>query len=634
MSDYKLIDVTRLAKFKEKLLGILTYPSPAASTSSTSIEFIDTVSQSNGKISASKKKVSTFAGNTAGLVPAPGTNASGTFLGSNGQWSKPTGTTYNNYTYSSTTKAGAAGLVPQPGTGDVGKFLKGGSGWSDLPVASTSNSGIVSLSSSTNSDAENIAATPKAIKAVYAAASTAGATAGANAASSYATAAKNSASNASTYATNAKNSADSAADAASTAVTNKIKDLKYNDPSASTATSTTFISNISQTNGVISATKKTLPTANTTAAGIVKLTNTTGSTDTTTAATPNSVTNAINALGYDDPTASTSTSTTFISNISQTNGKITATKKTLPTFAGSSQPGIVSASEGLSDNYLLNATGGWTAIDEELDVTSTNPVQNKTLYNLETYHTLTKYNSDVNSYAYIIDDLDDIPVNTSIKLYFKENLTAISDKKYLLIYPRIGTHPRHIITSQTNVLNLNRHSNSNKTTTQLSHSKEWLSSYRFMNGDNSGYSDSVAPTYTNLFFTEGTVLEVFLDNKDGDFILVGDPIVGRYEYNYNYAVAPTWDITANAIVYASGLKIQWGNFTYHSASNDATMETYFPVPFLNLPSMSFTFDTNVGSGALDAGVVHRDTPYAFDASRWKLHAAVDGTYGYWQAIGY
>ena len=444
MSDYKLIDVTRLTKFKEKLLGILTYSSPEASTSSTSIEFIDTVSQSNGKISASKKKVSTFeGGNTVGLVPAPGANASGTFLGSDGKWSKPTGTTYNNYTYPTSTKAGVAGLVPAPGTGDTGKFLKGGSGWSSLPTASTSVSGIVSLSSATDSNAENVAATPKAIKAVYAAASTAGATAGANAASSYATAAKNSASNASTYATNAKNSADSAADAASTAVTNKIKNLKYDDPSASTATSTTFISNISQTNGVISATKKTLPTASTTNSGVVQLIDTTGSTSTTTAATPNSVTNAINALDYTDPTASTSTSTTFISNISQTDGVISATKKKLPTFAGSSQSGIVSASEGLSENYLLNATGGWTAIDEELDATSTNPVQNKTLYNLETYHTLTSLGSG----AFRIDNGLKVKKGTSVKLFFEDDCKHIAGSPSLNIIPSEYGSARIVVTT-------------------------------------------------------------------------------------------------------------------------------------------------------------------------------------------
>ena len=44
------------------------------------------------------------------------------------------------------------------------------------------------------------------------------------------------------------------------------------DPTASTSTSTTFIDKIAQdTNGVITATKKTLPTASSTVAGITKL---------------------------------------------------------------------------------------------------------------------------------------------------------------------------------------------------------------------------------------------------------------------------------------------------------------------------------------------------------------------------
>lgn len=64
-------------------------------------------------------------------------------------------------------------------------------------------------------------------------------------------------------------------------------------PSASNENSTSFIDTIAQdVNGVISATKKTLPSASTSVKGIVQLTNSTSSTSTTTAATPNSVKSA------------------------------------------------------------------------------------------------------------------------------------------------------------------------------------------------------------------------------------------------------------------------------------------------------------------------------------------------------
>lgn len=52
----------------------------------------------------------------------------------------------------------------------------------------------------------------------------------------------------------------------------KTTQTAVNDPTAATTTSTTFIDTISQnTNGVITATKKTLPTANTSVAGIIKI---------------------------------------------------------------------------------------------------------------------------------------------------------------------------------------------------------------------------------------------------------------------------------------------------------------------------------------------------------------------------
>jgi hypothetical protein len=74
-----------------------------------------------------------------------------------------------------------------------------------------------------------------------------------------------------------------------TSITDAIGALDFSDPTASTETSTTFIETVSQTDGKISATKKTLPTASTTEAGIVQLDNTISSSSTTTAATANAV---------------------------------------------------------------------------------------------------------------------------------------------------------------------------------------------------------------------------------------------------------------------------------------------------------------------------------------------------------
>lgn len=163
-----------------------------------------------------------------------------------------------------------------------------------------------------------------------------------------------------------------------------LNNLDFSDPTAS-GTSTSFIATVSQTDGLITATKKNLPTASTSTAGIIKIgtgasdaaagnhshssyltssstldaTKLSGTipascyTDTNTTyvfadtynattnkgATVATVTNAINALDVSAPTASSTTSTTFVDTISETNGKISATIKTLPT-ASTSVAGI------------------------------------------------------------------------------------------------------------------------------------------------------------------------------------------------------------------------------------------------------------------------------------------------------
>jgi hypothetical protein len=109
------------------------------------------------------------------------------------------------FTGATSSTAGVAGIVPAPAAGDEVKFLRGDATWqtinipsqdayvlsgaygsgnktwvstltkngsiaagtSTVPTASTSVYGITSLSSATNSSAEDVAATPKAVKAAY-----------------------------------------------------------------------------------------------------------------------------------------------------------------------------------------------------------------------------------------------------------------------------------------------------------------------------------------------------------------------------------------------------------------------------------------------------------------------------------
>lgn len=73
-----------------------------------------------------------------------------------------------------------------------------------------------------------------------------------------------------------------------TQITNAINALAFTAPSAS-GTTTSFIDSVSQTNGKISATKKTITSASTSAAGIVKLSSSTSSTSEALAATPKAV---------------------------------------------------------------------------------------------------------------------------------------------------------------------------------------------------------------------------------------------------------------------------------------------------------------------------------------------------------
>lgn len=172
------------------------------------------------------------------------------------------------------------------------------------------------------------------------------------------------------------------------AIKDAIEALDVSEPNAS-GTSTSFIATAKQENGKIVVTKKSLPTASTTAAGIVQLSSATDSTSETTAATPKavkaaydagtdaqsrvgaletkldgvtkvttSITNAINNLDVSEPSAS-GTSTTFIATAKQENGKIVVTKASLPT-ASSSVAGIAK----------LGVTGGAATYDAVNNLTT------------------------------------------------------------------------------------------------------------------------------------------------------------------------------------------------------------------------------------------------------------------------
>lgn len=90
----------------------------------------------------------------------------------------------------------------------------------------------------------------------------------------------------------------------STAISGAINALAFTAPTASDTTATTFIDSVSQANGKITATKKTLPSASTDAAGIVQLSSDTDSDSETVAATAKAVQSAYEkATGADGKAA-------------------------------------------------------------------------------------------------------------------------------------------------------------------------------------------------------------------------------------------------------------------------------------------------------------------------------------------
>lgn len=155
---------------------------------------------------------------------------------------------------------------------------------STVRSASTSQTGVVQLSSATDSTSETTAATPKAVKLAYDLANgkqdPATTIAGYGITDAYTK-------------TETDSNITSATNALATAVAGayKPKQTAVADPTAHTTTkATSFIDTISQdADGVISVTKKSITAASTTTAGIVQLNNTTTSTSTSLAATANAV---------------------------------------------------------------------------------------------------------------------------------------------------------------------------------------------------------------------------------------------------------------------------------------------------------------------------------------------------------
>lgn len=136
----------------------------------------------------------------------------------------------------------------------------------------------------------------------------------------------------------------------------------------SAGTATQFITQVTQSKGQISATKSSLPTSSTSTAGIVKLNNTLTSTSTTEALSAaqgkvlKDLADSKQASGSykttqtakSDPTAN-GTTITAIDTISQdTNGVITATKKTIRS-ATTSQTGVVKLNDSISSNSTSEA---------------------------------------------------------------------------------------------------------------------------------------------------------------------------------------------------------------------------------------------------------------------------------------
>lgn len=172
------------------------------------------------------------------------------------------------------------------------------------------------------------------------------------------------------------------------AISDAIAALDANDPTAS-GTSTTFISTISETDGIIKATKASIPTANGTTLGMVKnggdvtisngvitvsddshnhvISNVDGLQAALDAkATPANITSAIQALDYTGATAS-GDATQFITQVTQSDGVVSATKASIP-IATSSQAGLVKS----GTDIIVDSSGNVSVVNNSHNHTSAN----------------------------------------------------------------------------------------------------------------------------------------------------------------------------------------------------------------------------------------------------------------------
>lgn len=107
------------------------------------------------------------------------------------------------------------------------------------------------------------------------------------------------------------------------------KNLPTVDSPTASGNALAFIDAVSQKNGKITATKKNIQDSSTTQKGVVQLTSAYTATDEDKATNGKALAAMLTTLKVDDPEAE-GTATEVITSISQTNGKITATKKLLP----------------------------------------------------------------------------------------------------------------------------------------------------------------------------------------------------------------------------------------------------------------------------------------------------------------
>lgn len=342
-------------------LAALDYTSPSASTT-TSTTFIDTVSQTDGVISATKKTIPTANGTTLGMVKQGGdvTISSGVITVNDDSHNHVISNVDGlqsaldaKATPANITSAIAALDYTSPETdGTALEFITTVSQTDGvvsatkaaIPVASSDTLGLVKSGTDITVDASGNVSVKN-----------------------------NSHTHTIANVTNLQSTLDAKATPAQ--ITSAIAALDASDPTAS-GTATSFISTISQTDGVISATKASLPTAGT-SLGMVKsggdvtissgtitvkddshnhvISNVDGLQDALDAkATPANITSAIAALDYTGATAS-GNATSFITQVTQTDGVVSATKASIP-IATSSQAGLVKSGTDITVDTSGNVT--------------------------------------------------------------------------------------------------------------------------------------------------------------------------------------------------------------------------------------------------------------------------------------